>query len=46
MEAKKSLYSLQKTIGILGLALPLLLLVTHQDLLSSMVCKRGAELLV
>lgn len=36
MEDKKSLYSLRKTIGILGLALPILLLVTHQELLSSM----------
>lgn len=36
MEDKKSMYSLRKTIGILGLALPILLLVSHQELLSSM----------
>ncbi|WP_024768076.1 hypothetical protein [Aquimarina macrocephali] len=36
MEDKKSMYSLRKTIGILGLALPVLLLVAHQELLSSM----------
>ncbi|GAA0712479.1 DUF998 domain-containing protein [Aquimarina litoralis] len=36
MEDKKSMYSLRKTIGILGLALPMLLLVSHQQLLSSM----------
>ncbi|GAA4274038.1 hypothetical protein U6A24_01135 [Aquimarina gracilis] len=36
MEDRTSLYSLRKTIGILGLALPILLLVTHQDLLASM----------
>ncbi|WP_299183425.1 hypothetical protein [uncultured Aquimarina sp.] len=36
MEDKKSMYSLRKTIGILGLALPILLLVSHQQLLSSM----------
>lgn len=36
MEHKTSLYSLRKTIGILGLALPILLLAAHQDLLSSM----------
>lgn len=36
MEYKRSLYRLRKTIGILGLSLPILLLLNHQDLLSSM----------